>query len=100
METRDGRTQTDVVMHEGKRQDEAAGGWTLRGQVEASASLARRPSGSQCPAGGASQGQLSRETQGQDPGGRGHTVDLIVSRKAEKGPSFQHHVSFQITSSL
>ena len=88
METRDGRTQTDVVTREGKRQDEAAGGWTPRGRVEASASLAWRPLGFQCPVRGASQGQLSRETQGQDPGGRGHTVDLIVSRKAEKGPSF------------
>lgn len=68
-------------------QDKAAGGWTPRGQVEASASQAWRPSDPQCPVGGASQGQLSRETQGQDPGGRGHTVDLSVSRKAEKGPS-------------
>ena len=54
-----------------RRQDKAVGGWTPRGQVEASASQAWRPWDSQCPVGGASQGQLSSETQGQGPGAGG-----------------------------
>lgn len=58
---------------------------------------------SQCPVGGASLGQLSREALGQDPQGQGlpggtrHKVDCIVHRKAEAGPSCQPHVSSQIT---
>ena len=49
------------------RGQDKAGGWTLGGQVEALASLARSPPDSQCPVGGASLDQLSREAQGQDP---------------------------------
>lgn len=48
-------------------QDKAEGGWTVGCQVKAIASLARSPTDSQCPVGGASLDQLSREAQGQDP---------------------------------
>lgn len=48
-------------------QDKAEGGWSVGDQVKAMASLARSPTDSQWPVGGASLDQLSREAQGQDP---------------------------------
>ena len=86
VETRDSRIQRDGVMLEGKKTGQSGGRLDSTRPSWGQRQPGLEALGLSVPCGRGQPGSAEQRDTGAGPGGRGHTVDLTVSRKAEKRP--------------